>query len=163
MIQQIILQISFYQRTNVDFIVFRITFNTIVWTATPTHRQQKTFLALIIIKRVRCCQILEQQGLIGDSSVQIAIHPISFTNIVPAFIQFTFRTNDYTIGISDKAFLSRTRIEPIEDNSVFTKQSVYIVVLLFSIQYTFIDFFNVVNKSRSQINPFKLFFLKQLI
>ena len=55
MIQQIILQISFYQRTNVDMIVFRITFNTIVWTA--------------------------------------PIHPISFTNIVPAFIQFTFRTN----------------------------------------------------------------------
>ena len=50
MIQQIILQISFYQRTNVDIIVFRITFNTIVWTATPTHRQQKTFLALFIIK-----------------------------------------------------------------------------------------------------------------
>ena len=40
MIQQIILQISFYQRTNVDFIVFRITFNTIVWTA-PTHTGNK--------------------------------------------------------------------------------------------------------------------------
>lgn len=50
MIQQIILQISFYQRTNVDIIVFCITFNAIVWTATPTHRQQKTFNVCKIIK-----------------------------------------------------------------------------------------------------------------
>lgn len=71
MIQQIILQISFYKRTNVNIIVFRITFNTIVWTAPHTpatkdipcnhYSRMQTFMkAALTISRKRCLVLLQE-------------------------------------------------------------------------------------------------------